>query len=91
MWKSRDKAVLCCLLMTTGSLAMRLVFLCILTSYPSVQDMDDMDADLFSSKKKPSSAPARTNPSGNKGPKKDSAALESKPEGEGNSVQSVLA
>lgn len=52
--------------------------------------MDDMDADLFASKKKPSSAPA---PLVSEGPKKDSAVLESnaKPEGAGNSVQSVLA
>ena len=58
-----------------------------------IQDMDDMDADLFPSKKKPSSAPAQTKPSGNERPKKESAALESnvKPEGAGNSVQSVLA
>lgn len=55
--------------------------------------MDDMDADLFASKKKPSSAPAQTKPLVSKGPKKDSAVLESnaKPEGAGNSVQSVLA
>lgn len=58
-----------------------------------VQDMDDMDADLFASKKKPSSAPAQTKPLVSEGPKKDSAVLESnaKPEGAGNSVQSVLA
>lgn len=63
-------------------------FSCIL-----VQDMDDMDADLFASKKKPSSAPAQTKPYGNEGPKKDSSTLESKvkPEGAGNSVQSVRA
>ncbi|CAK6963307.1 fas-binding factor 1 homolog [Scomber scombrus] len=49
----------------------------------NMKDMDDMDADLFPSKKKTSSAPAQTKPSGNEGPKKDSAALESnvKPEG----------
>lgn len=53
-----------------------------------VQDMDDMDADLFASKKKPSSAPAQTKPFGNEGPKKDSSTLEGnvKPEGAGNSV-----
>ncbi|KAM7372216.1 hypothetical protein PAMP_009399 [Pampus punctatissimus] len=49
----------------------------------NMKDIDDMDADLFASKKKPSSAPAQTKPFGNGGPKKDSAALESnvKPEG----------
>ncbi|XP_004560744.3 fas-binding factor 1 homolog isoform X5 [Maylandia zebra] len=49
----------------------------------SMKDMDDMDADLFASKKKPSSAPAQTKPLVSKGPKKDSAVLESnaKPEG----------
>ena len=52
-----------------------------------------MEADLFASKKKPSSAPAQTKPSVNEGSKKDSAALESnvKPEGAGKSVQSVFA
>ncbi|XP_030264772.1 fas-binding factor 1 homolog isoform X2 [Sparus aurata] len=33
-------------------------------------DLDDMDADLFAPIKKPSSAPAQTNPFGNEGPKK---------------------
>ncbi|XP_042248404.1 fas-binding factor 1 homolog isoform X5 [Thunnus maccoyii] len=49
----------------------------------NMKDMDDMEADLFASKKKPSSAPAQTKPSVNEGSKKDSAALESnvKPEG----------
>uniref|UniRef100_A0A3B4GKM8 Fas binding factor 1 n=1 Tax=Pundamilia nyererei TaxID=303518 RepID=A0A3B4GKM8_9CICH len=49
----------------------------------SMKDMDDMDADLFASKKKPSSAPAQTKPLVSEGPKKDSAVLESnaKPEG----------
>ncbi|XP_050929963.1 fas-binding factor 1 homolog isoform X1 [Lates calcarifer] len=49
----------------------------------NMKDMDDMDADLFVSKKKPSSAPAQTKPSGNEGPKKDSTASENnvKPEG----------
>ncbi|XP_008303883.1 fas-binding factor 1 homolog [Stegastes partitus] len=49
----------------------------------NMKDMDDMDADLFSSKKNPRSAPAQTKQSGNEGPKKDSAVLESnvKPEG----------
>lgn len=67
---------------------MPVVFLSVL-----IQDMDDMDADLFVSKKKPSSAPAQTKPSGNEGPKKDSTASENnvKPEGAGNSEQSVLA
>ncbi|XP_049925614.1 fas-binding factor 1-like isoform X1 [Epinephelus moara] len=43
----------------------------------NLKDMDDMDADLFASKKKPSSAPAQTEP------KKDSATLESKVKPEG--------
>uniref|UniRef100_A0A3Q1HEF2 Fas-binding factor 1 C-terminal domain-containing protein n=1 Tax=Anabas testudineus TaxID=64144 RepID=A0A3Q1HEF2_ANATE len=49
----------------------------------NMKDMDDMDADLFASKKKPSSAPPQTKPFGNEGPKKDFAALENnvKPEG----------
>lgn len=61
-----------CLYMVSGPLTVPTVFLCIL-----VQDMDDMDADLFAPKKKPSSAPAQTKP------------LESnvKPEGAGNSAQ----
>ncbi|XP_037648663.1 fas-binding factor 1-like isoform X1 [Sebastes umbrosus] len=41
----------------------------------NMKDMDDMDADLFASKKKPSSAPAQT--------KKDSSTLESKVKPEG--------
>ncbi|KAK9534630.1 hypothetical protein VZT92_007063 [Zoarces viviparus] len=49
----------------------------------NMKDMDDMDADLFASKKKPSSAPAQTKPSGNEGPKKDSSTLESKVKPEG--------
>lgn len=58
-----------------------------------MQDMDDMDADLFASKKKPSSAPPQTKPFGNEGPKKDFAALENnvKPEGAGNFVHNVFA
>uniref|UniRef100_A0A3Q1GHT9 Fas binding factor 1 n=1 Tax=Acanthochromis polyacanthus TaxID=80966 RepID=A0A3Q1GHT9_9TELE len=49
----------------------------------NMKDMDDMDADLFSSKKKSHSPPAQTKQSGNEGPKKDLAVLESnvKPEG----------
>ncbi|KAM8845412.1 fas-binding factor 1 homolog isoform 2-T6 [Spinachia spinachia] len=49
----------------------------------NLMDMDDMDADLFASKKKPSSAPARTKPFGNQGLRKVSSTLESqlKPEG----------
>ncbi|XP_033501672.1 fas-binding factor 1 homolog isoform X3 [Epinephelus lanceolatus] len=43
----------------------------------NLKDMDDMDADLFASKKKPSSAPAQTEP------KKDSSTLESKVKPEG--------
>lgn len=52
-----------------------------------------MDADLFASEKKPKLASAQTKPFGNEGSKKDSLAVESdvKPEGAGNSVQSVLA
>ncbi|XP_029946413.1 fas-binding factor 1 homolog [Salarias fasciatus] len=51
----------------------------------NMKDMDDMDADLFASKKKPSLAPAQTKLLGNEGPKKDAAVLDSthaKPEGE---------
>lgn len=64
-----------------------LLFVCLM------QDMDDMDADLFASKKKTSLAPAQTKSSGNERPKKDFTALENnvKPEGAGNSVQDVLA
>ncbi|XP_070704635.1 fas-binding factor 1 homolog [Pempheris klunzingeri] len=49
----------------------------------NMKDMDDMDADLFAIKKKPSSAPAQTKPLGNEGPKTDSSTLENivKPEG----------
>lgn len=49
----------------------------------SAQDMDDMDADLFGSKKKPS---AQTKPLGNEGSKKGSPTVKSevKPEGAGN-------
>ncbi|KAG7243737.1 hypothetical protein INR49_011294 [Caranx melampygus] len=43
-----------------------------------MKDMDDMDADLFASKKKPSSAPAQTKAFGNEGPKKEN---NGKPEG----------
>nr|XP_046271884.1 fas-binding factor 1 homolog isoform X4 [Scatophagus argus] len=48
----------------------------------NMKDMDDMDADLFASKKKPSSAPAQTKLLGNEGQKKNSPLLESdvKPE-----------
>ncbi|XP_039681315.1 fas-binding factor 1-like isoform X4 [Perca fluviatilis] len=49
----------------------------------NMKDMDDMDADLFASKKKPSSAPAQTKPFGNEGPKEDSSTLESKVKPEG--------
>lgn len=85
MWKSREKAVL--LYFYGHRFTDRDSCFSIL-----IQDIDDMDADLFAPKKKPSSAPAQTKPSGNEGPKKDSAALESnvKPEGAGNSVQSAL-
>ncbi|XP_068569028.1 fas-binding factor 1 homolog isoform X4 [Cebidichthys violaceus] len=49
----------------------------------NMKDMDDMDADLFASNKKPSSAPAQTKPPANEGPKKDSPTSEStvKPQG----------
>lgn len=52
-----------------------------------------MDADLFALKKKPSLASVQTKAFRNEGPKKDSPALEGevKPEGAGNSVQTVLA
>ncbi|XP_073351461.1 fas-binding factor 1 homolog isoform X2 [Pagrus major] len=43
----------------------------------NMKDIDDMDADLFAPKKKPSSAPAQTNLFGNEGPKKHSSTLES--------------
>uniref|UniRef100_A0AAQ4R4S0 Fas-binding factor 1 C-terminal domain-containing protein n=1 Tax=Gasterosteus aculeatus aculeatus TaxID=481459 RepID=A0AAQ4R4S0_GASAC len=48
----------------------------------NLKDMDDMDADLFASKKKPISAPARTKPLGDDGLRKESSTLEStlKPE-----------
>ncbi|XP_042361455.1 fas-binding factor 1 homolog isoform X6 [Plectropomus leopardus] len=49
----------------------------------NMKDMDDMDADLFASKKKPSSAPAQTKPFSNGGPKKDSSTFESKIKPEG--------
>ena len=51
-----------------------------------------MDADLFASKKKPSSAPAQTKPFGNEGQKKDSTALANsvQPEGAGNSECSCM-
>ncbi|XP_054463223.1 fas-binding factor 1 homolog [Anoplopoma fimbria] len=45
----------------------------------NMKDIDDMDADLFASKKKPSSAPAQTKPFGNEAPKKDSSTLENEP------------
>ncbi|KAL3054065.1 hypothetical protein OYC64_006405 [Pagothenia borchgrevinki] len=44
----------------------------------NMKDMDDMDADLFAPKKKPSSAPAQLKLFGNEGPKKDSSTIESK-------------
>ena len=64
-----------------------------LLTFVFAQDMDDMDADLFAPKKKPSSAPAQLKLFGNEGPKKDSSTIESKakPGGAGNSMQSVLA
>ncbi|KAA8584917.1 hypothetical protein FQN60_003611, partial [Etheostoma spectabile] len=53
------------------------------------EDMDDMDADLFASKKKPSSAPAQTKPFGSQGPKKDSSTLENEPGTEGRTPNSA--
>ncbi|XP_026181581.1 fas-binding factor 1 homolog isoform X4 [Mastacembelus armatus] len=49
----------------------------------NMKDIDDMDADLFASKKKPTSASAQTKPHVNDQPKKDFNALENnvKPEG----------
>ncbi|KAK5885222.1 hypothetical protein CesoFtcFv8_018955 [Champsocephalus esox] len=44
----------------------------------NMKDMDDMDADLFAPKKKPSSAPAQLKPFGNEAPKKDSSTIASK-------------
>lgn len=51
-----------------------------------------MDADLFASKKKPISAPARTKPLGDEGLRKESSTLEStlKPEAAGNSAHTLL-
>ncbi|KAK5914292.1 hypothetical protein CgunFtcFv8_008746 [Champsocephalus gunnari] len=49
----------------------------------NMKDMDDMDADLFAPKKKPSSAPAQLKPFGNEGPKKDSSTTASKAKPEG--------
>ncbi|XP_059203464.1 fas-binding factor 1 homolog isoform X2 [Centropristis striata] len=46
----------------------------------NMKDMDDMDADLFALKKKPSSAPAaQTKPFGDEGPRKNSPKLENEP------------
>ncbi|XP_034449930.1 fas-binding factor 1 homolog isoform X5 [Hippoglossus hippoglossus] len=47
------------------------------------EDLDDMDAELFASIKKPSSAPPQTKLFGNKVPKKDSTALEHNGNSEG--------
>ncbi|KAI9522351.1 hypothetical protein NQZ68_036683 [Dissostichus eleginoides] len=44
----------------------------------NMKDMDDMDADLFAPKEKPSSAPAQLKLFGNEGPKKDSSTIASK-------------
>ncbi|XP_038552508.1 fas-binding factor 1 homolog [Micropterus salmoides] len=49
----------------------------------NMKDMDDMDADLFASKKKPSSAPAQTKPVGNEGQKRNCSLLESNVNPEG--------
>lgn len=51
--------------MVSGPLTAHIVFLSIL-----VQDMDDMDADLFAPKKKPSSAPAQTKKESNVKPER---------------------
>lgn len=56
----------------------------IFSLFISVQDMDDMDADLFALKKKPSLASVQTKALSNEGPKKESPVLgELKPEGAG--------
>ncbi|XP_019958605.2 fas-binding factor 1 homolog isoform X2 [Paralichthys olivaceus] len=47
------------------------------------EDLDDMDAELFASIKKPSSAPAQTKTLGKEVPKKDSTALENNANSEG--------
>lgn len=54
------------------------------------QDIDDMDADLFSSKKKPSSTFVQTKPPINEGSKKDSVESDVKPEVAGNLVFFIL-
>ena len=43
-----------------------------------VQDLDEMDADLFGPKKNPTSAPAKTKSLGNGGPKVDLPKLDGK-------------
>ncbi|XP_061567141.1 fas-binding factor 1 homolog isoform X2 [Cololabis saira] len=48
-----------------------------------MKNMDDMEADLFTSEKKPSSAPAQTKPLGNQGPKKDPTVFEKNANPEG--------
>lgn len=54
------------------------------------QDIDDMDADLFSSKKKPSSAFVQKKPPINEGSKKDSVENDVKSEGAGNLVFFIM-
>ncbi|KAM4531077.1 fas-binding factor 1 homolog isoform 2-T2 [Odontesthes bonariensis] len=49
----------------------------------NMENIDDMEADLFAPKKKPSTAPAQTKSLSNEGPKKDSTASESKTNPEG--------
>ncbi|XP_072225142.1 fas-binding factor 1 homolog isoform X2 [Leuresthes tenuis] len=49
----------------------------------NMENIEDMEADLFASKKKPGTAPAQTKSLGNEGPKRDSTVLESKANPEG--------
>lgn len=63
---------------------------CCFVLFVFIQDLDDMEVELFSLKKKPpGSAPAQTKQSRSEGPKKDSTVQDSstKPEGAGTSVQ----
>ncbi|KAM6904719.1 fas-binding factor 1 homolog [Xenentodon cancila] len=48
-----------------------------------MKNIDDMEADLFTSEKKPSSAPSQTKPLVNEGPKKDSTMFENNANAEG--------
>ncbi|XP_067333192.1 fas-binding factor 1 homolog isoform X1 [Channa argus] len=55
----------------------------------NMKDMDDMDADLFISKKKPGSAPPQTKPFGSEGPTKDLTLGENNAKPEGADKQST--